>query len=281
MVNIFFLIFIFGATIGSFLNVIILRYNTGQSVFFGRSKCFSCGKKLHWLELVPIFSFLARKGRCGNCKSKISWQYPIVEMIAGSSFLLIFLEVFNHSSAFNEFLIGSSLLVLYYWIIFSLLIIIAVYDYRHQIIPDFFVWVLNGLTFLSLFGLKLNTLPFLDAGKFISVDWSGLLAGIVLFAFFAFLWLISRGRWMGFGDAKLALGIGWFLGMEKGIAAIVMSYWIGAIAGVLLLWLAKRKYKKYNMKSSIAFGPFLAVGAAASFFYGEEIINFLLRKGSF
>ena len=273
MISLYFFVFIFGAVIGSFLNVVVLRLNTGQSIVFGQSKCFSCGKKLAWHELVPIFSFLARKGRCGNCKSKISWQYPAVEIIAGSFFLLVFLKIFNHSSAFNEFLIGSSLRVLYYWIIFSFLIIIAVYDYRHQIIPNLFVWIFNFLAFAGLFFNfgHLDLFRISDFG-FRILNLNNLLAGFALFAFFALLWGISKGKWMGFGDAKLALGIGWLLGMAKGVAAVTLAFWIGAIAGILLLYFSKNKY---GLKSSIAFGPFMILGTIISLFFGEKIISFL------
>src|SRR3989339_930062 len=99
-----FIVFCFGAIIGSFLNVVTLRLGTGESVVSGGSKCFSCGKKLKWIELVPIFSFLIQKGRCRECKSKISLQYPAVEILTGLVFLLIFnfqLPVFNEFSIFN------------------------------------------------------------------------------------------------------------------------------------------------------------------------------------
>src|SRR3990167_6368979 len=118
MIN--FSVFVFGAVVGSFLNVVILRLNTGQSVVSGRSKCFTCAKKLKWYELLPIASFVFLRGKCSACKTKISWQYPIIEIITGLLFLLIF----------NEF---SLFFVLYFFhllIIFSVLIIIAVYDYR-------------------------------------------------------------------------------------------------------------------------------------------------------
>ena len=148
------LIFIFGAAIGSFLNVVILRLNTGQSIISSRSKCFSCAKKLRWYELLPIVSFIFLRGKCSVCKTKISWQYPAVEILTG----LIFLQIFNlpvrqagfQFSIFNEFYFPFLLFTFYFWIVFSLLIIIAVYDYRHQIIPNLFVWIFNGLAFLNL-----------------------------------------------------------------------------------------------------------------------------------
>ena len=155
-----------------------------------------------------------------------------------------------------------------FWIlVFSFLIIIAVYDYRHQIIPNLFVWIFNGLAFLGLF----NSFRISDFG-FRILDWNALLAGFILFAFFALLWGMSKGRWMGFGDAKLALGIGWLLGITKGIAAITLAFWVGAIVGVLLIYLNKNKY---GLKSSIAFGPFMILGTIISFFWGEKIIGFL------
>ena len=250
MISLYFFVFIFGAVIGSFLNVVILRLNTGQSIVFGQSKCFSCAKKLRWRELLPVFSFLLLRGKCSACKTKISWQYPIVEITTG----LLFLSIVNQSSIINY------LNIIYLWTVFSFLIIIAVYDYRHQIIPNLFVWIFNILAFAGLF---------FNFGKF---DLNGLLAGFVLFTFFALLWGISKSKWMGFGDAKLALGIGWLLGMARGAAAITLAFWIGAIAGLLLIYLNKNKY---GLKSSVAFGPFMILGTIISFFWGEKIISFL------
>src|SRR3989339_312717 len=248
-------VFLFGAVVGSFLNVVILRLNSGQSVVSGRSKCFTCAKKLKWYELLPLASFVFLQGKCSACKTKISWQYPLVETITGIIFVLLFQQ--------NQNIFGFSFLVL----IFSFLIIIAVYDYHHQIIPNLFVWIFNGLAFLWLF----NSFRISDFG-FRILNWNNLLAGFILFVFFALLWGVSRGRWMGFGDAKLALGIGWLLGMAKGAAAITLAFWIGAIIGVLLIYLSKNKY---GMKSSIAFGPFMVLGTMISFFWGEKIIGFL------
>ena len=274
----YFFVFIFGAVIGSFLNVVVLRLNTGQSIVFGQSKCFSCAKKLKWYELVPMASFVLLRGKCAACKTKISWQYPIVETLTG----LIFLQIFNlpageagfQFSIFNQSSIINYLNIIYLWIVFSFLIIIAVYDYRHQIIPNLFVWIFNGLAFLNLFVWEFNNLDlFRNSGLEIrNFNYSGLIAGFILFAFFALLWGISRGKWMGFGDAKLALGIGWLLGMAKGAAAITLAFWIGAIAGVLLIYLNKNKY---GLKSSIAFGPFMILGTIISLFWGERIISFL------
>ncbi|MBU4477315.1 prepilin peptidase [Candidatus Parcubacteria bacterium] len=254
MILIYILIFIFGTIIGSFLNVVILRYNTGESIIKDGSRCFICGNKLKWHELIPIFSFLAQKGKCRNCKSKISIQYPVVEIITGLLFLATFLVT------------RYSLLVTgYYFLIFSLLIIIAVYDFRHQIIPNLFVYSFNILAFLNLFGIW-N----LEFGIF--KTWH-FLAGIIFFSFFGLFWLISKGAWMGLGDAKLALGIGWLLGFSKGLPALMLAFWIGAAVGIFLLFFFK---KSYNIKSKLAFGPFLALGTLIAFLFGEAIISLII-----
>jgi len=257
------IIFVFGAVIGSFLNVVILRLNTGQSTISGRSKCFTCAKKLKWHELLPIISFVLLKGKCSACKTKISWQYPLVETITGIIFVLLFQQSqISNLKSQNFFDFGFLVLI------FSILIIIAIYDYHHQIIPNFFVWIFNGLAFLWLFNFgNLSAIWRIE-----NFNMDGFLAGFILFAFFALLWGVSKGRWMGFGDVKLALGIGWLLGMAKGAAAITLAFWIGAIIGVLLIYLSKNKY---GMKSSIAFGPFMVLGTMISFFWGEKIISFL------
>src|SRR3989344_6457564 len=117
-------VFIFGTIIGSFLNVVIYRYNSGTSPLTGRSQCFSCGKTLSWRELIPLVSFISARGRCAKCAVRLSWQYPIVEALSGISFVAVFLL---------EKPIPETMFLL---AMFSTLLVIAVYDLRHQIIPD-------------------------------------------------------------------------------------------------------------------------------------------------
>jgi leader peptidase (prepilin peptidase) / N-methyltransferase len=236
-----FFIFILGTVIGSFLNVVILRYDTGESIVKNRSRCFSCKKVLKWFELIPVISFIVQRGRCRQCQNKISWQYPLVELLTGIIFLLIFQ------------LTRYSLLVTgYYFAIFSLLIVIAVYDLKHQIIPDKFVYIFD---ILALFQIR------------------NFLAGLILFAFLGLIWLLSKGRAMGFGDAKLALGMGWLLGAASGVLAMVLSFWAGALAGIFLLIFFR---KDYGLKSKISFGPFLVLGTIIAFLLGDAIIKLII-----
>lgn len=256
------LIFIFGTIIGSFLNVVIYRLGTGMSIVRGRSMCFSCGKKLSWYELIPVLSFIIQKGKCINCKSKFSWQYPTVEAITGLLFLLIIykLQITDYAN------ISVNLLELaYLWVIFSILMIIAVYDMRHKIIPNSFVY-----SFIFLSALQFIWAP--------SIQGWDVLAGLILFLPFAALWFFSRGRWMGFGDAKLSFGIGWFLGLSGGISAVILAFWIGAVWGLALIAFSKinRLFftaKTITMKSEIPFGPFLILGTLLVFFFNVDIFS--------
>ena len=200
-----FLFFVLGAVVGSFLNVVILRYGTGRG-FFGRSACFSCWRKLSWFELAPIFSFLFLRGRCRHCDSRVSWQYPLVEFLAGIIFLATFWK-FPDVLASGALRLALILSFLYYLAVFSLLIVIAVYDLRHKIIPDgpVYAFACTALIFLFL------THPPIEFFRSPAVF--DLLAGPLAALPFFFLWFFSGGRWMGLGDAKLALGLGWFLGL--------------------------------------------------------------------
>jgi len=242
--------FVFGSIIGSFLNVVILRLNSGRT-FKGRSECFSCGKKLSPAELIPILSFLTQNGRCRQCGSKISWQYPIVELITAVLFTLTYLYFEPISS-------GNLISFILTLIIFSILTVIAFYDLRHKIIPSQLSYLL--VIFAFLFSISESR----------TFKWEDLAAGPIFFAIFAAIWLISRGRWMGFGDAKLVLGIGLFLGLIKGVSALVLAFWIGAAVGICALFLSG---KKITMKSEIPFAPFLILGAILSFFLELDILR--------
>lgn len=254
-------IFIFGIIIGSFLNVLVLRYNTGLSFITGRSKCFSCSKDLHWYELIPLFSFFVLKGKCSGCNSKISWQYSIVEFITGIIFAGLFLKF------------GLTSFLPLYFIISSLLVAMSVYDFKHKIIPDGMVFSFIFLSFIFLF---LNH-PMKELFSYpLSPD---LLAGPILFAFFAFFWLISKGKWMGFGDAKLAIGVGFLLGFSGGVFAIMLAFWIGAAVSLLLIGLQKIKigHLKLTIKSEVPFAPFIILALFIQIFSSwnlQSLIHF-------
>ncbi|MFZ2522396.1 MAG: prepilin peptidase [Minisyncoccia bacterium] len=268
------LVFVFGTLVGSFINVVSLRYNTGLSITSGRSKCFNCNITLKWYEMVPLFSFAFLKGRCRTCKNYISNQYPIVEFLTGIVFVLIVsrqINLWHIYGSFENGLLYSIIFLVFYIFIFSLLLIIAIYDLRHKIIPDKLSYTfifLSSLKLLFFFyvcnKLNLSTPVLLD-----------LLSPIILFLLFASLWYFSNGRWMGFGDAKLAFGIGAFLGFSYGLSAIILAFWIGAVWGVFII--LKRKFdpkaKKVTMSSQIPFAPFLILALAVVFFWKLDVLG--------
>lgn len=245
--------FVFGLIIGSFLNVVILRFNTEKSLG-GRSACMVCQKTLSWYELIPVFSFLGLKGRCQTCQTKISIQYPLVELITGVLFAALFLK-FQDLFFFNT--LAFSFTYAFYAVAFSLLIVIATYDIKHKIIPDSFSLALGILGFIGLF--------FFNSYGFYPHIPSMLefLSGIIIAIPFALFWVVSRGAWMGLGDAKLAVGLGWLLGLSRALSGAVVAFWIGAIIGLSLVIFSR----KHNMKSEIPFAPYLVLGTILAFLF--------------
>ena len=245
---IYIVLFVLGAVVGSFLNVVGLRWGSGRTLL-GRSSCPSCGKVLEWYELIPLFSFFILRGRCLNCGGKISWQYPIVELWTGLVFATvpyIFIPVF------------------------CIYIVITIYDLKHKIIPDSLVYSAILLSVVS---------RWLSVGS--TLDW---LSGPILFLFFGLIWLLSRGRAMGFGDAKLGLSVGLLLGATQGFSAIILAFWIGAAGSLAYLFWDKaglpagkagfpKNAKKLTMKSEIPFAPFIVVGAWMSLVFNLNLFH--------
>ena len=203
-------------------------------------------KKLSWYELIPIFSFAALRGKCGKCKSKISWQYPLVEFFTGLLFLAVYLKLngFYFLNSNNLFSLGNSVSkysYFYYLAVFSILIVITVYDLRHKIIPDLLVFSFAFISLIYLVASKTTSDVVLLA------NWD-LLAGPILATPFFLMWLLSGGRWMGLGDAKLALGMGWFLGLISGASAVIFGFWIGAVVSIFLLLAQKLNLSGKNLQ---------------------------------
>ena len=260
-----FVLFLFGLGVGSFLNVLVLRFGTSMKIVNGRSQCFSCAAKLGWYDLIPLVSFFAVRGHCRKCGSSISLQYPLVELLTGVVFATVWYVLFIGSTSaliVDPIRIVQFILVLAF---FSLLIALSVYDIRHKIIPDEFSFVLLVIA-LTHEALIYSYMP--------SVLWEDILSGVFFGGFFATLWFVSQGRWMGLGDAKMAVSLGLFLGFPAVLVGFLSSVWIATIYGVTLI-LART----YSMKSEIPFGPFLALGTFIAFivevsFIGEVLENF-------
>ncbi len=266
-----------GFIMGSFLNVVSLRFNTGKSLS-GRSQCFSCSKKLHWYELIPVFSWLMQKGRCRGCSVPIPKEVFASEFITG-----VFFGIIGGRGALHgvENLLSFEYLIstLYLFFVFSTLMVILFYDMRHKIIPDTLSALFAVTAFLGMFFFGM------DHGFFTFVGFHippilHFLAPLLISLPFALVWYFSKGRLIGLGDPKLMLGMGLLLGFSFGMSAVFLAFWIGSFfaLGMYLLSLDPLQKlfpfsKKGILKLEIPFAPFLIIGTLIAVSFG---FNFLL-----
>jgi len=245
------LTFILGLIVGSFSNVCIYRIPRNESIIYPGSHCPKCSTTLRPMDNIPLLSYIILKGRCRNCGSKISIQYPIVELLTGLIYLIIYLTY------------GLSIQSLIYIILSSALIIITFIDLKEQIIPDVISLpgVVAGLV-ISFFVPYISSLSSL----------LGIIAGggtILIIALIGTI--IFKKEAMGGGDVKLAAMVGAFLGWKYVILALFLGFFIGALAGIFLI-LAKIR----SREDMIPFGPFIVVGSIAAILWGERILLWYL-----
>jgi leader peptidase (prepilin peptidase)/N-methyltransferase len=236
--------FIFGLSIGSFLNVLVLRMDSLNTVWNTRSHCPNCKHTLAWYDLVPLFSYAILRGRCRYCRKPISWQYPLVELITGTIFGVLFAKY------------GFDLSLLYYGVIFSLLMVVAVYDIKTQLVPEYFVW---GALILALLGGW-----YFGNFGFLSMIYGGLVSGGLL----AILVYASREKWMGAGDIKIGLILGFLLGYPIAIFGIFASFLIGAVIGLIYIY-----FKRKTIKASLPFAPFIIFSILFALIIGQTVFD--------
>lgn len=248
--------FIFGAVVGSFLNVCICRMPKDESVVSPPSHCPVCNYQIRWYDNIPIVSYLFLRGKCRGCHTGISIQYPLVELINGLLTLALFLRF------------GPTLAFAVLFLFCSALVVITFIDLEHQIIPDE----------ISLSGIVVGFIcSFFITGH----GWINSLLGILLGG--GFLWLVAYGYQlatgrdgMGGGDIKLLAMMGAFLGWKAVLFIIFASSLLGSVIGVSIMLLQKK-----DSKFAIPFGPYLALGAVLYIFYGRQVILWYLRLSHF
>lgn len=228
-------LFLSGVCFGSFVNCLVYRSNHSLSFVAGRSFCPSCRHKIGWFDNVPLLSFLFLRGKCRHCKKKIAVHYPLVELAGGLLFLICGLTKIKFNLA-----LPYPVLLIFTFILFTSI----VSDILYMTIPLF--PVIFGYAVGSVYFILFE--PSLFFGRMIVSLSMGLL--------FLMIYLLTRGRGMGFGDVYLSAFIGLILGFPRGLMAIYFAFVIGGLFGSVLLLLKKKK-----LKSRIAFGPFLVISA--------------------
>ena len=240
------ILLIFGLLIGSFLNVCIYRIPKKENITTTRSHCMNCGNVIKWYDLVPVISFLLLRGKCRKCGAKLSIQYPIIEIINGLIYCLIFATL------------GLNLKSVLTMALASTLIVIAIIDWRTYEIP----FGLN--VFIAILGVILVAI------KLAEYDFTGacdnIIGAVSVSGFLLILYLATKGRGIGGGDIKLMAAAGLFLGWKS----IILAFVIGCILGSVIHLI---RMKVSEQDHVLAFGPYLAAGIFIACLWGERIVN--------
>ncbi len=254
-----FFVFFIGLIFGSFLNSYIYRQDHPTKK--RRSFCPNCAHKLSFLDLIPIFSFIFLKGRCRYCNLPISWQYPLVELTTG----LLFLAFFVFINPRPEKAPFDFITLIYYWLLSLLLIIIAVYDIKNFIVLDNVLFLAIAITFLYII-----VWSFYTKDNFIFLN--STLTALFSASFFFVIYFFSKGKWLGFGDVKLAFLIGLSVGFPNILVGLFFAFLVGAIISLGFVL-----FRKKGLKSQIPFAPFLIAGQLFAIFFGKESIDLYLN----
>jgi leader peptidase (prepilin peptidase)/N-methyltransferase len=248
--------FFLGASVGSFLNVVIYRLPAGESVVHPRSRCGRCGETIAWYDNLPVLSYLLLRGRCRSCGAAFSVRYPIVELLTAMVAVALYLRLGLTLAFFVQFAFACALLAITY------------IDLDHQIIPDRITLpgILVGVAGSTVLagGSPLRALGESLLGMLLG---GGLLLGVA--------WAYERfaGReGMGGGDVKLLAMIGAFLGWQGVLLTLLLASCLGSAVGLVMM-IAHRA----DSKLAIPFGPFLSAGALTALFWGKEIVRWYMN----
>ena len=234
-------IFVFGLLIGSFLNVCIYRIPKRENITTTRSHCMACGNVIRWYDLIPVLSFLLLGGKCRDCGAKLSIQYPIIELLNGILYCVVFATLgLNIKSVLTMALISA-------------LIVIAVIDWRTYEIPFGLNVFIMALGFINLATDRANWLQYVIGAVSVS-------------GFLLLLYLLTKGRGIGGGDIKLMAAAGLFLGWKSCILAFVIGCVLGSVIHLIRMRVSKQDHV-------LAFGPYLAAGIFIASLWGERIVE--------
>ncbi|MDZ8109942.1 MAG: A24 family peptidase [Nostoc sp. DedQUE12a] len=256
------IVFALGASVGSFINVVVYRLPAGLSILWPPSRCPHCLNQLKAYDNVPVFGWISLRGRCRYCKSKISLRYPVVEGLTGIIFLIVFL-VFK-----------ASTLTIGYWAFCSWLLALSLIDLDTMTLPN--ALTQSGLVVGILFQMVVGFLPeasYVALVNHLMMGIVGAVLGLWLFDAIAILGSIAFGKTaMGAGDAKLAAMMGAWLGWKYLLLASFVGCALGALVGSGVIVRSRHKFGQ-----KMPFGPFLALGSVITVFVGEIILSSYLR----
>lgn len=244
---------VLGLSVGSFVNVLIWRLPHDESIVRPRSRCPQCGNLLRWYHNIPVISWVMLRGRCGFCRSRISWIYPLVELLCAGLFLMFFWRY------------GASPVTIGFWYFAATLVAILFIDWEHQIIP-------NQLSYpLVIVGLLVSLVsPHITFWQ----SFGGAVVGFGGFLGIAYLGeKLFKKESLGGGDIKLAAGLGAFLGIWKVLLVFILSAFVGLAASLIMMAFSK-ELREHRV---IPFGPFLAIAAVIAGVWGDTILHLYVR----
>jgi leader peptidase (prepilin peptidase) / N-methyltransferase len=257
-------LFVLGAAVGSFLNVLIYRTIRGESWLVGRSQCDHCKKKISWYDNIPVLSFLLLGGKSRCCKKQIPASYPFVEIITGSLF------VWWYGIGFIFFRLTTApfqVLQPLFWLLVGILLLAIFFaDLMHMIIPDLVVGALFLLTVAYRLYLTMASIMQVQDLYFAVL---GMVAAVI---FLGSLWALTKGKGMGFGDVKLIAPIALLLGWPKILVGLFFAFIMGGVVGIILLLFGKKR-----MGQVIPFGPFIIMGAVLSLIWGDVVFSWYMH----
>ena len=240
----YYIVIIYGLLIGSFLNVLILRIPEGENFIVTRSHCVKCGYQLAWYDMIPVFSYLFLGGKCRKCGEKISVQYPVIEALNAILYFVVF------------YVNGFQVLSVLYCLVASVLLVIAVIDFRTYEIP-------LGLTiFIGIMGIIRAGMDF----EHISLYIVGMCS---VGLFLEILFVVSNGTWIGGGDATLMMAAGLVLGWKNVVAAFFLACMIGSVCHLI-------RMKVSGAEKVLALGPYLSIGVFLMMLWGDKFVNWYL-----
>lgn len=267
-------VFILGLCVGSFINALEYRLSSKKTIK-GRSMCPNCKHQLVWYDLIPLISWVALRGKCRYCKKPISWQYPIVEFATGLAFVAA-ANYLNLFGKFNDFfryysadpgLLWSVILFVLLGAILGCFVLIALHDAKTTYVLQKPVYV--ALVLIIIYDL---VSIYFRTGNQLQTLIGLAISGAVAYLFFYSFYFFSKGRWMGEGDAQIAGLVGLLAGPAGTAIALYFAFIVGSVFGLALV-----ARKKAELKSQMAFGPFIVLGLIIAIAFGNIIAAFYAR----